>query len=119
MAEHDSQLDFTTIRALIVFLMGRLVISLLNKPIRKILSERDIGPSVKTFVGSLVNASLIILLIISVVGTLSIQTTSFAVSLVSISVTVGMALSGNLSSFVGGLVILLFKPRKVGDYTKA
>ena len=78
LVEHGSQLGFTIIKALIVFLVGRLVINLLNKLVRKILSKRDIDPSVKTFVGSLVNVSLTILLIISVVGALGVQTTSFA-----------------------------------------
>ena len=114
LVEHGSQLGFTIIKALIVFLVGRLVINLLNKLVRKILSKRDIDPSVKTFVGSLVNVSLTILLIISVVGALGVQTTSFAAG-----VAVGMALSGNLSNFAGGLIILLFKPYKVGDYIEA
>ena len=83
LVEHDSQLGFTIIKALIVFLVGRLVINLLNKLVRKILSKRDIDPSVKTFVGSLVNVSLTILLIISVVGALGVQTTSFAALLAS------------------------------------
>lgn len=51
LVEHGSQLGFTIIKALIVFLVGRLVINLLNKLVRKILSKRDIDPSVKTFVG--------------------------------------------------------------------
>ena len=114
LVEHGSQLGFTIIKALIVFLVGRLVINLLNKLVRKILSKRDIDPSVKTFVGSLVNVSLTILLIISVVGALGVQTTSS-----SAGVAVGMALSGNLSNFAGGLIILLFKPYKVGDYIEA
>ena len=100
LVEHGSQLGFTIIKALIVFLVGRLVINLLNKLVRKILSKRDIDPSVKTFVGSLVNVSLTILL-------------------ASAGVAVGMALSGNLSNFAGGLIILLFKPYKVGDYIEA
>ena len=57
-----------------------------------------------------------ILLIISVVGALGVETTSFAALLASAGVAVGMALSGNLQNFAGGLVILLFKPYKVGDW---
>ncbi|WP_297907318.1 mechanosensitive ion channel domain-containing protein [uncultured Parabacteroides sp.] len=119
LVEHGSQLGLTLIKALLVFVIGRLIINLLNKLVRKILSKRDIDPSVKTFVGSLVNVSLTILLIISVVGALGVQTTSFAALLASAGVAVGMALSGNLSNFAGGLIILLFKPYKVGDYIEA
>ena len=117
--EHASQLGLTILKALIVFLVGRLVINLLNKLVRRILSKRDIDPSVKTFVASLVNVSLTILLIISVVGALGVQAASFAALLASAGVAIGMALSGNLSNFAGGLIILLFKPYKVGDYIEA
>ena len=58
-------------------------------------------------------------MIISVVGALGVQTTSFAALLASAGVAVGMALSGNLANFAGGLIILLFKPFKVGDYIEA
>ena len=117
--EHASQLGLTILKALIVFLVGRLVINLLNKLGRRILGNRDVDPSVKTFVASLVNVSLTILLIISVVGALGVQTASFAALLASAGVAIGMALSGNLSNFAGGLIILLFKPYKVGDYIEA
>ena len=68
---------------------------------------------------SLVNILLTVLLIVSVVGALGVETTSFAALLASAGVAVGMALSGNLQNFAGGLVILLFKPYKVGDWIEA
>lgn len=113
---HAVTLGVTLLKALLVFIVGRLVISLLNRLVRKILSRRNIDPSVKTFVGSLVNVLLIVLLAVSIVAILGIETTSFAALLASAGVAVGMALSGNLSNFAGGLIILLFKPFKVGDY---
>ena len=112
-------LGWTLIKAVLVFIVGRLLINLVNKLIKRVLLKRDIDPSVKTFVGSLVNVVLTILLIISVVGALGVQTTSFAALLASAGVAVGMALSGNLANFAGGLIILLFKPFKVGDYIEA
>ncbi len=117
--ENGTQLGLTLVKATIVFLVGRFIINLLNRIVRGILSKRNIDTSVKTFVGSLVNVSLTILLIISVVGALGVQTTSFAALLASAGVAVGMALSGNLSNFAGGLIILLFRPYKVGDYIEA
>ena len=71
-------LGWTLIKAFLVFIVGRLLINLVNKLIKRVLLKRDIDPSVKTFVGSLVNVVLTILLIISVVGALGVQTTSFA-----------------------------------------
>lgn len=112
-------LGWTLIKAFLVFIVGRLLIGLVNKLIRKLLLKRDIDPSVKSFVGSLTNVVLTILLIISVVGALGVQTTSFAALLASAGVAIGMALSGNLANFAGGLIILLFKPFKVGDYIEA
>ena len=81
-----------------------------------LMDKRKVDVSIKTFVRSLVNILLTILLIISVVGALGVETTSFAALLASAGVAVGMALSGNLQNFAGGLVILLFKPYKVGDW---
>ena len=85
-------LGWTLIKAFLVFIVGRLLINLVNKLIKRVLLKRDIDPSVKTFVGSLVNVVLTILLIISVVGALGVQTTSFAALLASAGVAVGMAL---------------------------
>ena len=113
-----AMLGWTLIKAFLVFIVGRLLINLVNKLIKRVLLKRDIDPSVKTFVGSLVNVVLT-MLIISVVGALGVQTTSFAALLASAGVAVGMALSGNLANFAGGLIILLFRPFKVGDYVEA
>lgn len=114
--EQGAQLGLTLVKALVVFLIGRLVINLINRVVKRVLVKRNIEPSVKTFVESLVNVVLTILLIVTVVGTLGVQTTSFAALLASAGVAIGMALSGNLSNFAGGLVILLLKPYRIGDY---
>jgi Small-conductance mechanosensitive channel len=106
----------TLIKALLVFAIGRLVIMVVNKIVKRILNKNRIDPSVRSFVSSLVNVVLIVLLVISVVGVLGIQTTSFAALLASAGIGIGMALSGNLSNFAGGVIILVFKPFKVGDY---
>lgn len=101
--------------AVVVFIVGRFLISLLNKFVARLMEKRKVDISIKTFVRSLVNILLTILLIISVVGALGVETTSFAALLASAGVAVGMALSGNLQNFAGGLIVLLFKPYKVGD----
>ena len=116
---HGEALGWTLIKAAAVFIIGRLLIGLINKLVARILVRRNIDPSVKSFIGSLVHVSLMILLIVSVVGVLGVQTSSFAALLASAGVAVGMALSGNLSNFAGGLIILVFKPYKVGDFIEA
>ena len=102
--------------AALVFVVGRLIIGIINKLVAKLLSRRHIDASVQSFLRSLVKIMLTVLLIISVIGALGVNTTSFAALLASAGVAIGMALSGNLPNFAGGLVILLFKPYRVGDW---
>lgn len=117
--EQGAALGWTLVKALLVFVIGRFLISMINKLVQRVLLKRNIDPSIKTFVGSLIHIILMILLIVSVVGALGVQTASFAALLASAGVAIGMALSGNLSNFAGGLIILIFKPYKVGDFIEA
>ena len=117
--EHSAELGFAIIKAVIVFVVGRMIINLLNKLVKNILIKRNFDPSVKSFVSSLVNVTLTILLIISIVGALGVQTTSFAALLASAGVAVGMALSGTVQNFAGGIMLLVFKPFKAGDFIEA
>ena len=107
------------LKAILVFIVGRFLVSMLNKLTARMMDKRHVDISIKTFVKSLVNILLTVLLIISVVGALGVETTSFAALLASAGVAIGMALSGNLQNFAGGLVILLFKPYKVGDWIES
>lgn len=102
--------------ALVIFIIGRFLISFLNKLVRRILERRKVDAGIRSFVESLVNILLMVLLIVAIVDKLGIETTSFAALLASAGVAVGMALSGNLQNFAGGLIILLFRPYKVGDW---
>ena len=104
------------IAAIIIFIVGRFIIKLINRLVASILQRRHIEISVQTFLSSLVNIILTILLIITVIGALGVNTTSFAALIASAGVAIGMALSGNLQNFAGGLIILLFKPYRVGDF---
>ena len=105
--------------ALLIFIIGRLIISFLNKLVARILQRRKVDAGVQSFVRSLVHILLMILLVIAVISKLGIETTSFAALLASAGVAVGMALSGNLQNFAGGLIILIFRPYKVGDWIEA
>ncbi len=108
------------LKAILVYIVGHFVIKLLKRFLARFLDRRQhIDISVRTFIKSLVNILLTVLLIISVVGALGVQTTSFAALLASAGVAVGLALSGNLQNFAGGLVILFFKPYKVGDWIES
>ncbi|MBE6287169.1 MAG: mechanosensitive ion channel [Mediterranea massiliensis] len=102
--------------ALLVFIVGRILISLVNKLVAKLLNRNKVDVGIQTFVRSFVNIMLTILLIVAVVSKLGVDTTSFAALLASAGVAIGMALSGNLQNFAGGLIILFLRPFKVNDY---
>lgn len=105
--------------AVLIYIAGKALIMLINRMMEKMLSRRQVDPTIQTFLKSLVNILLMALLIISVVSALGVNTTSFAALLASAGVAVGMALSGNLQNLAGGIVVLLFRPFKVGDYIEA
>ena len=105
--------------AIVVYVVGRFLISLIQRLMENMLSRRKVEVSIQTFLKSLVSILLNVLLIVSVVGALGVSTTSFAALLASAGVAIGMALSGNLQNFAGGLIILFFKPYKVGDWIEA
>lgn len=105
--------------AIIIYFVGKALISLINRMLHGVMERKKVDPAIQSFLGSLVNILLMVLLVISVVSALGVNTTSFAALLASAGVAVGMALSGNLQNLAGGIVILLFRPFKVGDYIEA
>ena len=107
------------IGALLIFLIGRFLIGILNKMLARILERRHVDAGIQSFTKSLVNILLTVLLIVAIVNKLGVETTSFAALLASAGVAVGLALSGNLQNFAGGLIVLLFRPYKVGDWIES
>ena len=101
--------------ALVVFFIGLYLINLVTRLVSKSISKRNLDVSLQSFLGSLVSVGLKILLLISVAGMLGIQTTSFVAVIGALGLAVGLALQGSLANFAGGVLILVFKPFKVGD----
>ena len=104
------------IGAILIYVIGRFIIKQIIKLVNKILVRRKLEISVQTFLKSLISITLNLILAFAIIARLGVETTSFAALLASAGVAIGMALSGNLSNFAGGLIILVFKPFKVGDY---
>ena len=102
--------------AIIIYVVGRFIIRQIMKLTTRILERRKLEVSVQTFLKSLLSILLNLVLAFAIISRLGVETTSLAALLASAGVAVGMALSGNLSNFAGGLVILVFKPFKVGDF---
>lgn len=105
--------------AVVVFYVGKFVIKRINSVLTAIFVRRKADRSLATFVLSLVRMVLYFLLIIIVIGIVGIETSSFVALFASAGVAIGMALSGTLQNFAGGVLILLIKPYKVGDYIEA
>ncbi len=105
--------------AIVVFFIGRWIINRLKSVFAKMLERRSVEVSLASFLKSLVNVVLTFFLIVSIIGILGIETSSFVALFASAGVAIGMALSGTLQNFAGGVMILLFKPFKVGDFVEA
>lgn len=114
-------LSFTMklIKVLLIWFVGRWALKHIVKLLVRILENHIDNVSVRTFVISLVDVVIMILLILMIIGVLGIDTSSFIAIFASAGVAIGMALSGTLQNFAGGVMILLFRPFKVGDFIEA
>lgn len=107
------------IGAIIFWIIGAYIIKLIVKLFGKVLDKRQTDESLKPFLLSLSKKLLYVALIISIMSMVGIEMTSFITILGAVGLAVGMALSGTLQNFAGGVMILLFKPFKVGDLIEA
>ena len=105
--------------ALIILWIGSLLIRMLARVLGKVLDRRGVEPTLKRFLHSLVTISLRILLFITCIQMMGVQTTSFVAIIGAAGLAVGLALQGTLANFAGGTLILLFKPYKLGDLIEA
>ena len=107
------------VAAILVFYVGKFIIGRIYAVVSKILTRHKTEASLTTFLLSGVRIVLYFILIITVIGILGIETSSFLALFASAGVAVGMALSGTLQNFAGGVLILALKPYKIGDYIEA
>lgn len=105
--------------AIVVYFVGRFIIKYAVKALRAVTQKRGVEASLTSFLNSLISISLNLLLAIIIIGILGIDTSSFLAVFASAGIAVGMALSGTLQNFAGGVLILLLKPYKVGDFIEA
>ncbi len=101
--------------AFLVLLIGLWLIKRLSKVAEKAMEKKDLDVSLRTFLRSLISIGLKVVLIVTVAGMIGIGTTSFVTILGAAGLAVGLALQGSLSNFAGGVLVLIFKPFKVGD----
>jgi len=105
--------------AIAIWIIGSWVIKKIMKTISKIMDKRDYDLSLKKFLLNLIGWILKILLIITILGNLGVETTSFAALLAAAGLAIGMALQGSLGNFAGGVLLMIFKPIKIGDLIEA
>lgn len=103
------------ILAVLVFIVGELIIRLINKGLKKILSGKRLNATLRPFIQNLAQITLQVLLILLVMQLLGIQMTLFAAVIGAFGVAIGLALSGTLQNFAGGFLIILLKPFSVGE----
>ena len=105
--------------AIVTGIVGFWVIKIISRRIDKVLSKSDMDATIRPFISNVIAQLLKLLLVISILGMLGVQMTSFIALIGAIGLAIGMALSGSLQNIAGGVMILLFKPFKVSDTIEA
>ncbi|MDT0607209.1 mechanosensitive ion channel family protein [Croceitalea rosinachiae] len=121
----DKGIDFITqygpkvIGAILIYIIGSWIIKKLVGVLRKVMAKGSYDQSLQKFLMNLVSWALKIFLIITVISTLGVETTSLAAVIAAAGLAVGLALQGSLSNFAGGVLIMIFKPYRIGDLIEA
>lgn len=102
--------------ALAIFIVGKWVANKISKIVQKVLAKNNADPAIEHFFGSLVSWALLIFVVIAALGQLGIQTASFVAIVGAAGLAIGLALQGSLANFAAGVLILIFRPFKVGDF---
>ena len=107
------------ISAFIILFVGIYVIRFINRLVKKLMVQRELDPTLSKFLADILNWVLRILLFVTFISKLGIETSSFVAILGAAGLAVGLSLQGSLSNFAGGMLIILFKPFRVGDSIEA
>ncbi len=103
------------IAGLAVLFLGWRLVGVVSRQIEKLIEKKDLDPSVKPFIKSLIKIVLRVVVLVAALGTMGVEMSAFAALLAATGVAIGLALSGTLQNFAGGLVVLILKPFRVGD----
>ena len=105
--------------ALAVFIIGRWVVKYLRNLTGRLMEKRDVDPTLTKFFASMTYVALLTFVILAALGMLGIQTTSFIAVIGAAGLAIGLALQGSLSNFAAGVLMIIFRPFKVGDFIEA
>ena len=117
--EIGSSLSISLLMALAILIIGRQLVKLILRLITVALEKSNVEDTVRIFVTNLLNTLLMILVFIAVINQLGIETTSIIAVLGAAGLAIGLALQGSLSNFAAGILIVIYRPYKVGDYIEA
>jgi len=118
-AEHGTNFAVQLVSAILIFVIGRWVAHMVVAGVRKMLARTDMEDTLETFLCNILNAVLIAVVAIAAIGALGVETTSLLAILGAAGLAVGLALQGSLSNFASGVLIVAFRPYKVGDFIEA
>jgi len=104
---------------LAIFLVGKFVVRLVVSAIAKLMQKQEVDKTLETFICNLVRTALMVVVVIAAIGAIGIETTSFIAIFGAAGLAVGLALQGSLSNFASGVLIVLFRPYRVGDWIEA
>lgn len=105
--------------AVVIFIIGRIVAKMLSNFVRKMVLRVGGDPILENFLGNLVYTAMLVVIVIAALGQLGIQTTSFVAMLGAAGLAIGLALQGSLSNFAAGVLIVVLRPYRVGDFVEA
>jgi small conductance mechanosensitive channel len=105
--------------AIAIYYVGKLVVSMLVRGLRKVMRARDVDKTLEVFLCNLLRMALMFVVIIAAIGQLGVETASFIGIFAAAGLAVGLALQGSLSNFAAGVLIVLFRPYRVGDFVEA
>jgi len=112
-------LGINLLAALVIFFLGRMVAGAVSRGLRSIMQKREIDKILETFVSNLVYWVLMVFVIIAAINQIGIQTTSLIAVIGAAGLAIGLAMQGSLSNFAAGVLIVMFRPYRVGDYVEA
>ncbi|MEW8280836.1 MAG: mechanosensitive ion channel domain-containing protein, partial [Candidatus Thiodiazotropha taylori] len=107
------------IMAALVFIIGRWIAKALTKAMQKLMTKSDVDPMLVNFLGNIVNAALLAVVVLAALEQLGVNTTSALAILGAAGLAVGLALKDSLSSFAAGVMLIIFRPFKLGDFVEA
>ena len=105
--------------AIAIFYVGKLLVGFLVRGVRKVMRRQEVDKTLETFVCNFLRIALMIVVAVAAISQLGIETTSFIAIFGAAGLAVGLALQGSLSNFAAGVLIVLFRPYRVGDFVEA